>query len=147
MNKVWFFIANPKTDNWNDTEDAEYWGRHDGYIPWGIPDKSIDLDNLRNVGKEDVILCYHAIDREIIGCSRCKKTYYDKNENDGHRHHIDISDIKHRNPIKLDKLKHIGFKFIDDYLDNPIPRGRSVVHVPRDDWEKFKKIWAEYHGC
>lgn len=116
----------------------------DGWNPWGIPDKSRDIDNLKKVEKEDFILCYHGFDREIVGCCRCKRTYYHKNENDGHSNHIDISEINFRNPISLDKLKEGRFKFIDDYLS--FPRGRSVVPVPKDDWEGLKKI-IDYQKC
>lgn len=145
MNKVWFFIANPRDiNNWNDTKESN-WVRNEGYIPWGIPDKSRDIDNQKKVEKEDVILCYHAFDREIVGCCRCKRTYYHKDENDGHSNHIDISEINFRNPISLDKLKEGRFKFIDDYLS--FPRGRSVVPVPKDDWERFKRNWIDYQKC
>ena len=148
-NKVWFLIANPKTNaNWNDTTDTKSWEKHEDYIPWGIPDGNMDLKNLQEVGIDDIILCYHAIDKEIIGCCRCKHEHYvNQEEEDGYSHRIDISKINNRNHIKLDELKQIGFKIIHDYLYNPLPRGRSVVHVPRDDWDKFKKIWAEYNRC
>lgn len=144
MNKVWFFIANPRDDaRWQDTKEFE---KHDGYIPWGIPDGNRDIKNLQEVGIDDIILCYHAIDKEIIGCCKCKhEPYVDEEEEEGYSHRIDISEINFRNPIGLDELKQIGFKFIKDYLN--LPRGRSVVHVPRDDWEKFKKIWADYYKC
>ncbi len=146
MSKVWFFIANPRDDaKWQETKESN-WLRNEGHITWGIPDKSRDINNLNKVDKEDVILCYHAYDREIIGCCRCKhEPYIDNEEEDGYSHRIDISEINFRNPIGLDELKQIGFEFIKEYLN--FPRGRSVVHVPRDDWEKFKKIWVGYRKC
>ena len=138
LNNIWFFIANPRIANW---EDSETWIKHEKKYNWGIPMKSRDLEKLSEVMENDIILCYTAIKKELIGCCRCTLTRYKGNiekedVNPEFINRIGISKIKYRTPIMLEELKSMRLKFIDEYLK--FPRGRSIVKVSTNDWNKLR---------
>ncbi|HEY9245713.1 MAG TPA: EVE domain-containing protein [Candidatus Methanoperedens sp.] len=137
MNK-WFFIASPKTHGatW---EDLLGWGKHNGHNYWSIPDRSIDMDKLDRVKEGDIILRYNATpQRQIIGYCKCEGTYED-GPYEGFSHGVYIDNFKkYSEPIKLSELREEGFDFITDFLGNNNGRGRSIVQVSEEDWEKYE---------
>ena len=147
MINLWFFIANPEIADWEDCKD---WIKNEGYYSWGIPNKSKDIENLLKVNENDIILCYRAIKKELIGCCTCKLPPYigdveTENVNPDFINRIGISKIKFKTPIKLDELKQMELEVINEYLD--FPRGRSVIPVPKSDWNKLKKKLVEFQEC
>ena len=148
MNKVWFFISNPKIAKWEDSED---WVPHEGHYNWGIPNNSIDLEKLNKVDVNDIILCYHTSDRELIGCCKCTCRIYegdvDKEKvNPNFINRIGITIINNfDNPVSFENLKQMKLKFIEEY--RTAPQGRSIVEVSKDDWFRLKKNMVESQNC
>ena len=109
---IWFFIANPRIANW---KDSEKWDKHKEKYNWGIPNNSRDIDKLMKINNKDIILCYTAIKKELVGCCKCLLPCYsgdlDKEDVDPeYINRIGISKI-HRldNPIKLFELKSMSY--------------------------------------
>ena len=148
MNKVWFFIANPERAKW---EVSEGWEPHEGHNNWGIPNNSIDMEKLNKVDVDDIILCYHTSDKELIGCCKCTSRIYegnvDKDKIDANFiNRIGITRINNfDSPVSLEDLKQMNLKFIEEYRRTPL--GRSIVEIPKDDWIRLKKNIADFQSC
>lgn len=138
MTKVWFFIANPKTiSDWDDMKD---WPKYKGYYNWGIPNGSRNIIEMKKVEEKDIILCYRAYKKELIGWCKCTHPHYiDNDANFINR--ICVSEVENfGKPIKLSELKQMKLKFIEEYLQ--APQGHSIVSVPKDDWVILKNTLA-----
>ncbi len=142
MNKVWFFIASRITWNVEWENIKSDWEKYKGRTPWGIPDGNKDMDKLDRVCNGDTILCYDATPKTaIIGHCKCEGRYNDNPEPD-FSNGIYISGFKeYVKPIKLSELRKKRFDFVEDFLGNNNGRGRSIVEVSENDWDKFKKIY------
>ena len=141
MKNIWFFIANPDIAKWEDIKKS-YWKKHYGHYNWGIPNKSRDLEKLGNVDIGDIILCYVAYKKKIIGWCKCTLPIYpgDKekeNVDPDFINRIGISDINYfENPIKFDELKQMNLDFALKYANDHM--GRSIADVSKNDWHKFR---------
>jgi hypothetical protein len=146
MTKVWFFIASPKSNYevWENIENP-HWQKYKGHTAWGIPDGNEDINKIEHIEKGDVILCYDAAPKTaIIGQCKCTECYDDDAKNPGFKNGVCISDYKkYEVPIKFSDLRKKGFGFIEDFLGNNNGRRRSIVEVPKNDWDNFNKIYAK----
>lgn|GEM_PF-6589943 len=144
MTEVWFFIASPKSQNevWENIEDPD-WEKYKGHTAWGIPDGNEDIEKIERIEKGDIILCYNAAPKTaIVGQCKCIGRYND-DTNDGFKNGVCISDWKeYEKPIKFSDLRKKEFGFIKDFLGNNNGRRRSIVEVPKNDWDNFIKIYA-----
>ncbi len=143
MTKVWFFIASLKSHNevWKNIKDFD-WEKYEGHTAWGIPDGNEDIKKIERIEKGDIILCYDAAPKTaIVGQCKCTRTYND-DTNLGFKNGVCISDYKkYADPIKFSELRKKGFGFIEEFLGNNNGRKRSIVEVPKTDWDNFNKIY------
>ena len=148
MNKVWFFIANPKIAKW---EYSEGWVPHEGHNNWGIPNNSVDMEKLNKLDVGDIILCYHTYDKELIGYCNCTSRIYegdvDKEKVDpDFINRIGITRINNfDNPVSFEDLKQMNLKFIEEYRRTS--PGRSIVEVTKEDWIRLKKNMPDFQSC
>ncbi len=144
MVKVWFIIASPKSNKevWENIENS-LWEKYEGHTAWGIPDGNEDIEKIERIEKGDIILCYDAAPKTaIVGECKCTGKYNNDHHNTGFKNGICISGFKkYVDPKKFSDLRKKGFGFIEEFLGNNNGRKRSIVEVPENDWDMFKKIY------